>query len=171
MDVSAAVTRSASKTKRPAEQLTASDRQHKAGATGRLPLSPIINRLEPLAKRQKAAEMPPPPPRPGKASVTPPGTSGSSRTGIVTLGPPVQPSSSRHSQTARGSASGAAANDRRWQLSDFDIGKPLGKGKFGNVYLARERNSKYIVALKVSGCVTRDLIVWRARLQTTWRRK
>lgn len=38
---------------------------------------------------------------------------------------------------------------RRWQLTDFDIGKPLGRGKFGNVYLARERKSKYIVALKV----------------------
>ena len=39
---------------------------------------------------------------------------------------------------------------RRWQLCDFDIGKSLGKGKFGNVYLARERSSKYVVALKVS---------------------
>jgi aurora kinase len=38
---------------------------------------------------------------------------------------------------------------RKWQLSDFDIGKPLGRGKFGNVYLAREKKSKYIVALKV----------------------
>ena len=38
---------------------------------------------------------------------------------------------------------------RRWQLSDFDIGKSLGKGKFGNVYLARERSTKYIIALKV----------------------
>ncbi|ESO89771.1 hypothetical protein LOTGIDRAFT_124656 [Lottia gigantea] len=36
-----------------------------------------------------------------------------------------------------------------WSLEDFDIGKPLGKGKFGNVYLAREKKSKYIVALKV----------------------
>jgi len=36
-----------------------------------------------------------------------------------------------------------------WSLSDFDIGKPLGKGKFGSVYLAREKNSKFIVALKV----------------------
>ena len=47
------------------------------------------------------------------------------------------------------STSGAAAAPRRWQLTDFDIGKPLGRGKFGNVYLARERKSKYIVALKV----------------------
>ena len=38
---------------------------------------------------------------------------------------------------------------KKWSLEDFDIGKPLGKGKFGNVYLAREKQSKYIVALKV----------------------
>ena len=42
-----------------------------------------------------------------------------------------------------------AQAERRWQLEDFDIGKPLGRGKFGNVYLAREKNSKFIVALKV----------------------
>ncbi|XP_071446084.1 aurora kinase C-like [Hetaerina americana] len=39
--------------------------------------------------------------------------------------------------------------DKRWTLSDFEIGRPLGKGKFGNVYLAREKQSKFIVALKV----------------------
>ncbi|XP_057998535.1 serine/threonine-protein kinase Aurora-3 isoform X2 [Hevea brasiliensis] len=38
---------------------------------------------------------------------------------------------------------------RQWSLQDFEIGKPLGKGKFGRVYLAREVKSKYIVALKV----------------------
>lgn len=38
---------------------------------------------------------------------------------------------------------------RNWSLADFEIGKPLGKGKFGRVYLAREIKSKYIVALKV----------------------
>lgn len=38
---------------------------------------------------------------------------------------------------------------QKWTLSDFDIGKPLGKGKFGNVYLAREKKSKFLVALKV----------------------
>ncbi|XP_029647511.1 aurora kinase C [Octopus sinensis] len=37
----------------------------------------------------------------------------------------------------------------KWSLGDFDIGKPLGKGKFGSVYLAREKRSKFIVALKV----------------------
>ncbi|KAK2180929.1 hypothetical protein NP493_420g05003 [Ridgeia piscesae] len=38
---------------------------------------------------------------------------------------------------------------KQWSLADFDIGRPLGKGKFGNVYLAREKNSKFILALKV----------------------
>lgn len=38
---------------------------------------------------------------------------------------------------------------KKWCLNDFEIGKPLGKGKFGNVYLAREKRSKFIVALKV----------------------
>ncbi|KAL6008014.1 Serine/threonine-protein kinase Aurora-3 [Asimina triloba] len=36
-----------------------------------------------------------------------------------------------------------------WRLDDFEIGKPLGRGKFGKVYLAREKKSKYIVALKI----------------------
>lgn len=38
---------------------------------------------------------------------------------------------------------------RAWSLEDFEIGKPLGKGKYGSVYLAREKQSKYIVGLKV----------------------
>jgi serine/threonine protein kinase len=36
-----------------------------------------------------------------------------------------------------------------WTLNDFEIGKALGKGKFGNVYLAREKRTKFVVALKV----------------------
>lgn len=48
-----------------------------------------------------------------------------------------------------------AVNDKKenkkqsWALTDFDLGRPLGKGKFGNVYLAREKASHYVVALKV----------------------
>ncbi|KAI4888374.1 hypothetical protein NFI96_010907 [Prochilodus magdalenae] len=37
----------------------------------------------------------------------------------------------------------------KFTIKDFDIGRPLGKGKFGNVYLAREKKVKVIVALKV----------------------
>ena len=38
---------------------------------------------------------------------------------------------------------------KKWKIEDFEIGKPLGRGKFGHVYLAREKKSKFIVALKV----------------------
>ncbi|CAJ0749491.1 9452_t:CDS:2 [Entrophospora sp. SA101] len=36
-----------------------------------------------------------------------------------------------------------------WTLENFDIGCGLGKGQYGRVYLAREKTSGYIVALKV----------------------
>jgi aurora kinase, other len=35
-----------------------------------------------------------------------------------------------------------------WSLKNFEIGRPLGRGKFGDVYLARERKTKFIIALK-----------------------
>lgn len=38
----------------------------------------------------------------------------------------------------------SAAVQKRWNLSDFDIGKPLGRGKFGHVYLAREKRVSVI---------------------------
>jgi len=39
-------------------------------------------------------------------------------------------------------------SNKKWSLKDFEIGKPLGRGKFGDVYLAREKKSKFIVAIK-----------------------
>lgn len=38
---------------------------------------------------------------------------------------------------------------KNWTLNDFEIGRPLGTGKFGRVYLAREKRTHFIVALKV----------------------
>ncbi|KAI0811494.1 kinase-like protein [Xylaria sp. FL0064] len=38
---------------------------------------------------------------------------------------------------------------KAFHLGMFEIGKPLGKGKFGRVYLAREREHGFICALKV----------------------
>ncbi|XP_070797861.1 aurora kinase A isoform X2 [Pituophis catenifer annectens] len=46
-------------------------------------------------------------------------------------------------------ASKSETKRKQWFLEDFEIGRPLGKGKFGNVYLAREKRSKFILALKV----------------------
>lgn len=37
---------------------------------------------------------------------------------------------------------------KQWTLKDFEIGKPLGRGKFGDVYLAREKRTKFVVAIK-----------------------
>lgn len=39
--------------------------------------------------------------------------------------------------------------EKTWSLNDFEIGGPLGNGKFGKVYLAREKQTHFIVAIKV----------------------
>lgn len=41
------------------------------------------------------------------------------------------------------------SSKKKWALVNFDIGRPLGRGKFGNVYLAREKETKFVIALKV----------------------
>uniref|UniRef100_UPI00358E74B3 aurora kinase C-like n=1 Tax=Myxine glutinosa TaxID=7769 RepID=UPI00358E74B3 len=42
-----------------------------------------------------------------------------------------------------------ATTRKPWSLDCIDIGRPLGKGQFGNVYLAREKQTHFIIALKV----------------------
>ncbi|XP_052616773.1 aurora kinase C-like isoform X12 [Peromyscus californicus insignis] len=42
-----------------------------------------------------------------------------------------------------------STSTRLFTIDDFEIGRPLGKGKFGNVYLARLKENHFIVALKV----------------------
>ena len=44
-------------------------------------------------------------------------------------------------------ASTHANEEKRWVLSDFEVGKPLGRGKFGHVYLAREKRVNKILKL------------------------
>jgi hypothetical protein len=41
------------------------------------------------------------------------------------------------------------SESRPWVQADFEVGHALGKGKFGNVYFAKEKASKVHVALKV----------------------
>jgi len=43
----------------------------------------------------------------------------------------------------------SASKPTVFSLADFEIGRALGKGKFGNVYLARHKEQKKIIALKV----------------------
>lgn len=52
-------------------------------------------------------------------------------------------------ETAIGGEHDLPKPSHQWSLKDFEIGKPLGRGKFGDVYLARERKTKFVVAIKV----------------------
>ncbi|CAI7931171.1 unnamed protein product [Closterium sp. NIES-54] len=53
--------------------------------------------------------------------------------------------------SASGSATTSANGSReakKWKPEDFEIGRPLGRGKFGKVYMAREKEHEFVVALK-----------------------
>lgn len=57
--------------------------------------------------------------------------------------------SSASSGLGLNSAKEEEIKERPWALEDFTLGKPIGRGKFGNVYLGRERRTRASVALKV----------------------
>lgn len=86
-------------------------------------------------------------------------TTTTATTTVPTLPPsPVRkqvPSSSSADEhtTTTGRSSGQSPFDsqipKNFHLGMFEIGKPLGKGKFGRVYLARERSTGFVCALKV----------------------
>ena len=40
-------------------------------------------------------------------------------------------------------------SSKMWRLEDFEVGKELGRGKFGHVYLCKERQCGFLCALKV----------------------
>lgn len=64
--------------------------------------------------------------------------------------PPEKPATESSSAASGTTATVQKSEGKKvWALSNFDIGRPLGRGKFGNVYLAREKESKFVVALKV----------------------
>ncbi|KAG8917174.1 spindle assembly checkpoint kinase, partial [Tulasnella sp. 408] len=54
---------------------------------------------------------------------------------------------------------------REWSLTDFEIGRPLGKGKFGRVYMVRTKTEpKFIIAMK---CLyKKEIISARVEVQT-----
>lgn len=57
--------------------------------------------------------------------------------------------SSPQKPTTKSSTTKSATLYKHLHLGMFEIGRPMGKGKFGRVYLARERSSGFICALKV----------------------
>lgn len=52
-------------------------------------------------------------------------------------------------QTNEGESTEIEGVTKEWSLQDFEIGNILGGGKFGKVYIARERKTHFIVAIKV----------------------
>jgi aurora kinase, other len=114
--------------------------------------------------QQEQPQTPPPPPREHAQPETPPSVpivgmsshiaSSSTLAAVATAAVPAQTQVQQQQQeTVAGSEPAGeqklAETGKRWALSDFDIGKKLGRGKFGNVYVAREKKTKYICALKV----------------------
>ena len=105
----------------------------------------------------KASQQPPASSQPSlatEATAVPSTTASISKPEPVSKTAPISQNSATSATSSTSSSTGAQAGpmggaNQRWKLDDFDIGRPLGKGKFGNVYLAREKKSKYIVALKV----------------------
>lgn len=61
-----------------------------------------------------------------------------------------------------------SAPDKSFSLASFEIGRPLGKGKFGRVYMARTKaEPKYIVALK---CLHKEELV-KSKVEKQLRRE
>ena len=40
---------------------------------------------------------------------------------------------------------------KEWKFDDFKIGKSIGKGRFGSVYVAKEKKSSYVVGKSTHG--------------------
>ena len=68
----------------------------------------------------------------------------------ATAGPTTEPEDHSHQRVVRRKKSAKKKQAQQaWKLSDFEIGRSLGSGKFGNVYLARSKKEKKVVAMKV----------------------
>uniref|UniRef100_A0A182Q2R6 Aurora kinase n=1 Tax=Anopheles farauti TaxID=69004 RepID=A0A182Q2R6_9DIPT len=106
----------------------------------------------------KTPLLPPPPPRPVAGSSKPAATNQPqvSQTDEnqpepmdTTPAEPAKPADAVSDGGEKAASEAQKPAKKVWTLSNFDIGRPLGRGKFGNVYLAREKETKFVIALKV----------------------
>ena len=107
----------------------------------RVPSKPVGSGLSRPATAQSASSS-------SHSSMVRPATAGS-KLASSSVSRPKEEARERQQDAQQRVAQPTAGPSKTWELTDFDIGKPLGRGKFGNVYLAREKKSHYIVALKV----------------------
>ncbi|XP_050293041.1 aurora kinase B-like [Anthonomus grandis grandis] len=52
----------------------------------------------------------------------------------------------------------------KWSLDNFELGRRLGRGKFGRVYLAKEKRTGFLVALKT--LIKKEIVEGRVERQT-----
>ncbi|CAG9576571.1 putative protein kinase [Leishmania major strain Friedlin] len=110
--------------------------------TGVPPSSPHLHRTSVDADGEAAAPLPDPLIFPSPSA---PGTS--AKCTLVWRASPLLVE--RDSSTPPRRSLSPAATARRWSLSFFDIGRRIGHGHSGKTFLAREKHSKVVVALKV----------------------
>ncbi|KAL1404132.1 hypothetical protein pipiens_001727 [Culex pipiens pipiens] len=96
--------------------------------------------------QQSLFKLPPPPRKPEPVATKQPEEPKKDEFKVPTVNQQQQ----QQPQSGSSSGCGGSGKDKKiWTLSNFDIGRPLGRGKFGNVYLAREKETKFVIALKV----------------------
>lgn len=122
-----------------------------AAGVGRFQLKSFQPTAEAKPQQPSLFKLPPPPPGPGTRK--PESAAKQPEEPIKKDDDFKVPASNQQQQQSNGSSgsvSGGSGKDKKiWTLSNFDIGRPLGRGKFGNVYLAREKETKFVIALKV----------------------
>lgn len=116
--------------------------------------SPHPSKVSPSAerkskRRETVAQEEPSPPAKEKGDSSSSSSKSSSTTESKAEEKTSDDKSEGEEKAVSGTSSGKSSEKRAWQLKDFQIGRYLGNGKFGYVYLARENVTGYIVAIKV----------------------
>ncbi|KAK7742042.1 spindle assembly checkpoint kinase [Cytospora paraplurivora] len=124
----------------------------KSSSNSTLPPSPTKKNVQSTtvtlpsqAAQRKAQAAPSNPPSPTRKDKT---SSSSSKTAVSTTVSRRSDESEAEQQQSQQQIT-LLDEPRAFHLGMFEIGKPLGKGKFGRVYLVKERTSGFICALKV----------------------
>ncbi|KAH9992883.1 other/AUR protein kinase [Russula vinacea] len=170
----------ATKNSRPLHQKTGS--QSNVSKLSQSSIRPDVppRPANPTAKQPAPAPAPTPAPAPAAASQKPPSSKPAAADRELDIGKydgGFEIENEKRGEAVDGEAAQELALDssvsrtrptREWHLTDFDIGRPLGKGKFGRVYMVRTKvEPNYILALK---CLYKSEIV-QSRVEKQIRRE
>ena len=68
---------------------------------------------------------------------------------VVAQRPAIPPPEEQQPQQLQPPPSAPSEQKRAWSITDFDIGRPIGRGRYGSVFMARCKRSGRVLALKV----------------------